>query len=321
MHRLFGGPARILGVREGKRNCKGFEGPASSVERGTPGFVPDAASGREVPIASFDKELEAALAPFGIELADLPDVVREAILEREAFTLVEGVDPFELFRGRINEEELVRKTIRHEQSTLALQQMRIYAMHNGYAMAGGAPLELPAIPPYPGLEGPYTYEIPDELPLASDQLVSTTEGGLKQKGRLILFTSADHMYWAHKNLRPRWKILYRTAHTMVGSKPVSDFAPGTPGSAFIYGVVELDALEPGYVGLGRLRPKDGPLVEAVDLFTEGQIKELAREITDRRALSGGNRLAPGDRPHAGRWRPPLRPMRRAWSGRSGQVGE
>jgi hypothetical protein len=90
------------------------------------------------------------------------------------------------------------------------------------------------------------------------------------------------MYYAHKNLRPRWKILYRTRHTMVGSKPVSDFTPGTPGSAFIYGIIELEALEPGYVGLGRLRPKDGPLVEAVDLFTESQIKELAREINDRR---------------------------------------
>jgi hypothetical protein len=282
MFRLFRGATRILGMRNDKRNCKGFEGPVGSVERGTPGFVPDAASGREVPIVSFDKELEAALAPYGIEPTDLPGEVREGIYEREAFTLVEGVDPVDLYRGRIDAEELVRKTIRHEQSTLALQQLHVYGMHNGYAMAGGAPLELPLIPPYPGLEGPFTYEIPDELPLANDQLVSTTEGGVRQKGRLILFTSSDHMYWAHKNLRPRWKILYRTTHTMVGSKPVSDFAPATPGAAFVYGLVELEALEPGYVGLGRLRPKDGPLIEAVDLFTEGQIKELAREISDRR---------------------------------------
>jgi hypothetical protein len=282
MYRLFRGPARILGVREGKRNAKGFEGPTGSVERGTPGFVPDAAAGREVPIASFDKELELALAPYGVEPADLPTEVLDGVYAREAFTLVEGVDPPDLYRGRIDAEELVRKTIRHEQSTLALQQLHIYAMHNGYAMAGGAPLELPPIPPYPELEGPFTYEIPEELPLASDQLVSTTEGGSRPKGRLILFTSADHMHLAYKNLRPRWKIVYRTTHTMVGSKPVSDFAPATPGAAFIYGVVELEALEPGYVGLGRLRPKDGPLVEAVDLFTEGQIKQLAREISDRR---------------------------------------
>src|SRR5712692_6734419 len=38
MYRLFRGPARILGVRNGVHNCKGFEGPAGSVERGTPGF-------------------------------------------------------------------------------------------------------------------------------------------------------------------------------------------------------------------------------------------------------------------------------------------
>src|SRR5882724_8986996 len=50
MYRLFTGSASIVGVREGKKNRKGFEGPAGSVDRGTPGFMPDAANGREVPV-------------------------------------------------------------------------------------------------------------------------------------------------------------------------------------------------------------------------------------------------------------------------------
>ena len=155
MYRLFRDAARILGVRDGKRNCKGFEGDSGTVERGTPGFVPDAASGREVPVASFEKELEEAIAPYGLEPSDLPDDVRKAILERQAFTLVEGVDPVDVYRGCIDHEELIRKTIRHEQSTLALQQLRIYAIHEGNGLADGRPLQLPPIPPYPGLEGPY----------------------------------------------------------------------------------------------------------------------------------------------------------------------
>jgi hypothetical protein len=282
MYRLFRGSARILGVRDGKRNCKGFEGVSGSVERGTPGFIPDAASGREVPVTSFEKELEGALSPYGLEPSDLPDEVRAALFERQAFTLVEAVDPVDVYRGRIDHEELVRKTIRHEQSTLALQQLRIYAIHAGTALANGGPLQLPPIPAYPGLEGPFIYKIPDELPLANGQLVSTTESGAKREGRLILYTSRDHMPWAYKNLKPRWKVVYRTEHQMVGSKPVSDFTPTTPGAAFIYGVIELDALEPGYVEHGRRRPKDGPLVEAVDLFTAEHIKELAKEISERR---------------------------------------
>jgi hypothetical protein len=283
MYRLFAGPTRILGVRDGKLNCKGFEGPDGSVERGTPGFMPDTASGRDAPVASVEVELEQALAPFSLGAADLPSEVREAILARQAFTLVEGVDPLDFWKGRINTDGLLWRTIRHEQSTLALQQLGVYAVHNGTVLSDGKPLTLPEIPPYPGLEGPFISEVPEELPLGTGQSVSTTEGGTKPKGRVVLSTSKDHMPWAYKNLKPRWKMLYRTRHQMVGSKPVSDFAPATAGASFIYGTIELEALEPGYVEHGRRRPKDGPLVEALDLFVTDRIKELARDISERRS--------------------------------------
>src|SRR5438046_6011978 len=48
MFRMFTGPARILGVIDRTRNCKGFDGAPVSLERGTPGFVPSVAEGREV---------------------------------------------------------------------------------------------------------------------------------------------------------------------------------------------------------------------------------------------------------------------------------
>lgn len=282
MFRLFRGPTRILGVRDGKRNSKGFEGAAASVERGTPGFVPNAAEGREVPIASIDAELRIALEPYGVAPQDLPEEVYRAICSREAFTLVEGIDPVDVYRGQIDAEDLIRKTVRHEQATLALQQVAIYAMHGRAPLEGGKPLTLPPIPPYFDLEGPFISEIPDELPLPAGQMVSTTEGGAKGRGRLILMTSRENMHFAYKNLRPRWKMSYRTAHQMIGSKPISDFAPSVAGAAYIYGTIELPALEPGYVDHGRRRPKDGPLVEAVELFASEKIKELAKEINERR---------------------------------------
>jgi hypothetical protein len=282
MYRLFAGVARIMGIRDGKRNCKGFEGPSGSVERGTPGFMPEIVSGREVPVTSVTAELERALKPYALEIGDLPQEVQRAIREREAFTLVEGGMPADVYKGRIEPDDLIPRLLRHEQSTLAIEQLRLYAIHNGKMLNGGKPLELPAIEPYPAVEGPFVYEVLDELPLTDGELVSTTEGGKRPRGRLILNTSRENMPNAYRKLRPRWRISYRTQYQGIGSKPVSDFTPATPGASYVYGKVELAALEPGYVEHGRRRPKNGPLVEALDLFIAERIREVAKQISDRR---------------------------------------
>jgi len=282
MFRLFRGRAMILGVAAGKRNCKGFDGEPGSVERGTPGFIPDTVSGREVPVTSPRAELTRLLEPYALSVPDLPEQLWSAIDERQAFTLVEGLEPTGLYHGRIDVEDLVAKVLRHEQSTVAIQQLHLYAIHNGRILNDGKPLELPSIEPYPGLEGPFVYQIPESLEMPDGVVVSTTEGGNRPGGRLVLQTSRDHMPNAYKNLKPRWRISYRTEHQMIGSKPVSDLAPATPGASFIYGVIELPALEPGYVEHGRRRPKDGPLVEAIDWFTAGRIRDLAKQINERR---------------------------------------
>jgi len=107
MYRLFDGMTRILGVKDGRRNCKGFEGQLESVDRGTPGWIPNAAEGRDVEISSSKAELREALAPYGVAFDDLPEAVRNAINSRDAFTLVEGENPCGLYKGRIDAEELV----------------------------------------------------------------------------------------------------------------------------------------------------------------------------------------------------------------------
>jgi hypothetical protein len=282
MYRLFTGTSRILGVADRRRNCKGFEGPPGTVERGTPGWIPSGAEGREVEVSSFDAELRAALQPYGLSIEDLPPRLASALKSRQAFTLVEGEEPTDLYKGRIDVEDLLAKVVRHEQSVLCLEQVEIYALHNGRIQNDGKRLSLPPITPHPGLESPFVFEIPDQLPTESGQLVSTTEGGTRPKGRLTLHTSAENMPNAWKNLRPRWQVIYRTAHQMIGAKPVSDLVGPVAGAQYVYGTIELPALEPAYVEHGRRRPKAGPLIEAVDAFVAQHIRDIARTISARR---------------------------------------
>jgi len=222
MYRLFTGPTRILGVKDRRRNCKGFEGQLDTVERGTPGWIPDLANGRDVEISSFDAEIKQALLPYNATVDGLPKTIRDAVKVRQAFTLVEGDAPIELYKGRIDAEDLIEKLVRHEQATLCLEQVNFYALHNGRMINDGNPLVLPPITPYPGLDSPIVFEVPEQLPLESGQMISTTESGARDRGRLILHTSSENMHAAYKNLRPRWQITYRTRHQMIGAKPVND---------------------------------------------------------------------------------------------------
>jgi hypothetical protein len=292
MYRLFTGETRLLGVKDGRRNCKGFEGPPQSVERGTPGWIPNAAEGRNAPIGSWKDELEGALGPYSMSFDDLPERVRMALADREAFTLVEGVEPCNLSRGRIDAGQLIDKVVRHEQTILCFKQVDFYAAHNGRLVNNGKKLMLPPIPPWPDIDSPVIVEIPEQLPLEDGEMVSTTEGGTRERGRLILRTSAENMPAAYRNLKPRWKMTYRTEHQVIGAKPISElFSAPPPGAQYVYGTVELAALEPGYVEHGRRRPKPGPLTDALDQFISKKIRELAKlinakrqEMLDERAL-------------------------------------
>src|SRR5919109_1321718 len=283
MYRLFAGEARILGVKDGRRNCKGFAGPLESVERGTPGWIPSVAHARDAEIGSWEDELREALAPYSVRFEDLPERVREAIADRQSFTLVEGEEPCGLGKGRIDADDLIQKVVRNEQSTLCLEQVDFYAIHNGRPANNDRKLKLPPIPPWPDIPSPIAVEIPEHLPLANGKLISTTNGGTRDRGRLVLNTSAKNMPAGYKHLRPRWKITYRTKHQVIGAKPISEFfAAPPPGAQYVYGTVELPALEPDYVEHGRRRPKPGPLLDALDQFISERISQIARRISAKR---------------------------------------
>lgn len=287
MFRLFAGEARLLGVKEGKRNCKGFEGTPSSTERGTPGFMPNAAAGREAPVSSLLAELDEVLKPYRLTHADLPKQLLAAITERGAFTISEGVAPKDIRYGKIQADDLIQSTLLHEQASVVIEQIRIYAIHNGNVLNGGKPLELDAIVPFPGFEKARIFEIPESLVDNEGTPQSTTLEGAKPRGRLILQTSKDNMDTNWKRLRPRWKVTYRSSpQHAIGSKRVGELIPTTPGSAYVYAAVELPALDPDYVVVGRVRPSDGPLIRALDKFVGEKLRDLAHEInaTRRREL-------------------------------------
>ena len=108
------GPARILGVRDRRRNCKGSDGDLGTVDRGTPGWVPSLAAGRDVEISSFEAELRQALDAYGLTIASLSSPLRTAIAARKSFTLVEGEIPVGLVRDRLTYDEFISKVVRHD---------------------------------------------------------------------------------------------------------------------------------------------------------------------------------------------------------------
>jgi len=252
------------------------------LDRGILGFVPSRAEGEDAPIGDWRIELEEQLSTYGLGFDGLPLSVQQALESRQSFTLVEGQSPTEVYEGRIPAESLLQKVARHDQSTLAIEQMKVYAVHNGEMLYGGQELTLEEILPYPGFEQPRILAIPEVLSDDSGHDVSMTADGTKPSGRVILRSSKDNMPAAFRRLKPRWKVSYRTAYQMIGSKPVSELLPATPGSQFVYATVELAALEPDYVTHGRVRPNDGPLMEALDGFVAGALRTLARDINDTR---------------------------------------
>jgi hypothetical protein len=215
-----------------------------------------------------------------VRLNELPVQVRDALDAREAFTLVEGIDPNGFPRGRIDASTLIERLLCHDQAVLAVQQLRVFAVHNGHPLREGRNLQLAPINAYPGFEAERVFEIPEALPTEDEQPVATRRAGT-HPGRLILRTSDQNMNRAHFRLRARWRMSYRTERQMIGSKSIGELAPNSPGSYFIYGEVELAALDE-YVNTGRVRPVDGPLVNALDRFIGDRIRDLAREISERR---------------------------------------
>lgn len=286
MYKMFTGQCKLLGIKENKLNCTGFEGNPKSVERGNPGFIPNKKAGDNAEIKNWKSELDVQLGNYGLNFYALPSKMQKALEARKSFTLVEGIAPIETWTivkkgNKILADDLISKLIRHEQVTLAIQQTEIYVAHNSKILYNGKKLELEVIPPYPEFEIPFKYEVPEDLPNSQGLTQSTTQDGKKKNGVLTIYTSKENMEAKFKNLKPRWKVIYRAGAQPLGTKYISEIIPNTPGSQFVYSEVNLEALAPDYVIVGRKRPNDGPLIEALDIFIAEKMKEISKKINDK----------------------------------------
>ncbi|MEM0466855.1 MAG: hypothetical protein QXX20_04580 [Candidatus Thermoplasmatota archaeon] len=278
MYNLFHGPAMLLGVRSNIKNCKGFIGPSDSEERGIPGYIPNRQEGKNAKV-DFWNELTNILEKYGVTFHDLPEKVKNVLNERKSFTLVEGISP-KRYEAAIPYNDLLVKIVRTPQALQPLEQLDVFVIHNGQLLIGGRPIKIDPLPPRIGFEHPRVIEIPESLPDEKGELQSTTCGGTKAKGKLILYTSQKDLAG---RLKHRWNITYKTTCENIGSLCVAEILPvGVPASQFIYADIILDALSPDYVKLGRDRPNPGPLLEAINLFASEKIIQMAGEINEQR---------------------------------------
>jgi len=279
MYNLFHGPAIFLGVQKNIKNCKGFIGPPNSEERGIPGYIPNKQEGKNAKV-DFWSELSKILEAYGLTFDDLPEKVKIALNERKSFTLAEGISP-KRYEAAIPYNDLLVKIVRTPQALQSFEQLDVFAMHNGKALFGGRPLKIDPPLPRVGFEHPRVIEIPESLPDEKGELQSTTAGGTKPKGKLILYTSQKDL--SSGRLKHRWNITYKTSCENIGSLCAAEILPsGVPASQYIYADIVLDALSPDYVKLGRDRPNPGPLLEAINIFASEKIIQLAEEINEQR---------------------------------------
>lgn len=282
-YRLFKGHSFILGVKNNKLNCKGFEGDEGTLERGIPGYIPNATKAKDYSVTSWEDSLVEQLKDYDIGISDLPSDVRKVLNDRKAFTIVQGIEPIN-WQRKTDVKFFIKRVIKNPQATLAIQQIKFYVIHNGKILFDGQPLQLEPVPPYPNFEGPFEHEIPSSLTNPeNNRKVSTTKNGKYTLGRILLYTSKDSMESNFVRLKPRWKVTYKTKFEIVGQKDIPEVTPTVPGSHFIYATVELDALT-DYVNTGRSRPTPGELVYAVDSFLAEHIKTLARKINETRVM-------------------------------------
>ncbi|MBN2331384.1 MAG: hypothetical protein JXC85_06220 [Candidatus Aenigmarchaeota archaeon] len=279
MYKLFNGPSYFMGVNNNIVNRIGFIGEHASLDRGNPGYIPSEKEAKNFKISDWEDLLIFELQKFGTNIAELPTEVKDIIFDRKSYTIVNGSEPRDWNQKDI--KFFLKKISRQSQSVLALNQVRFYVLHNGRLLNEGKPLKLEEIEPHPKFKDPIIYEIPKIVLKKDGNQVNTTKSssGIHKLGRIILYTSKENMSASYVTLKPRWVVTYKTQYEVVGQKTIPEII-SAPGIHFIYAVVELDALSPDYVNLGRKRPNPGSLIDAVDQFLSEKIRDLAKEINE-----------------------------------------
>lgn len=267
MTQLFGGYSYIHTLYQGRGNRYGFKGGSFK-----PGYFPSPAQSRGYKVDDSNAELEQALKPFRLTVADLPKAAQTAWKENKGFTLVLGVGAKQLSRNRIPARQWMDKLRGHQQMVRSLQRNEIFVFHNG-EVQHATPLKLEEIRPIPGAESPRTISIPAGLP-DPDTGDTVDTGAVEGKSRLVLRTSDVSMRWS---LKPRHTI---NGWTHDGRSTGYWEVPALSRQGYsekIYGDVYLDELAE-YKQNDRRNHSDAPLTRAIREWISQQIEEYCAEF-------------------------------------------
>jgi hypothetical protein len=268
MAQLFSSHALIHTVQAGRGNRYGFK--AGSF---IPGYFPSKAEGRGFVVADAEAELNAALKPFGIGLADLPEASQAAFAKSGNFTLVMGVGAKHLNKGKIPAAKWVEALEGHQQMIRSIDRNEIYVLHNGKVLPNADPLDLPEIPPIAGAAAPRVIQIPDKLidPKTDEEVATGAEAGTS---RLVLKTSEVSMRWSLKGRHTINGWTHDEGSTGYWEVPT---LTKVAYSEKIYGDVFLDALTE-YKQNDRRNHSEAPLTRALQQWITDQIEEYASEF-------------------------------------------
>jgi hypothetical protein len=254
------------------------------------GYMPTPEEGRDFAVNDRRQELERALAPMRVRLQDLPEAARQSFAQSEGFTLVRGVGP-KGYEQEISVPQIISKVIPDPQMVRTLHFCDVYVIANGLPFNDGQPLTLPQIAPMKGAEAPIIFHIPGELlDPVSGRPVSTTAGGQRAPGKLILRTAERDMRYGPRKYRHN--IWFVAQVDLIGLVAVPELGVESRYQNRIYGECFLDALEE-YKQSDRRRLTESPLTRALNDWIREQIEGYCKlfEKRDQRVYSHKERRA------------------------------
>ncbi len=274
MTQMFEVSAYLHTVKDGRCSRYGFNGGDPH-----PGYFPDKARARGIPVSGAKEELTRALDELGVRVASLPDAVLAAIAVRGGFTLVVGIKP-KHFAERNAWKVLVEDAlINHHQMVQTTETNQIFVMRDGRAVADYAPIRMPEISPHEFAPEPRVVAIPALLkdPVSGQMCETTSQGA--PSGQLLLRTSDVSMRRSRKG---RHHIRFMSRAHAIAFLKMEDISRSYWVDR-MYGECQLDSLRQ-FETNDRARLAEAPLTRALEDWLKTQVFDYENEFKKRERL-------------------------------------
>lgn len=255
--------------REGKINIFGFN------ENRKYGFVPEYKDKK----MSLDEALKIA----GIEKSIIPNsILRQMEHGETGFTVVKGIRPKKIVGRSLPVYRICDKLKYHPQARSPLKFTNVSVIHNGRIITNS--LRMEEIEPLEGFEGPFLFEIPDEIDGENGEKVKMFDKRYG-KGSLVLKTSS--LPFGRGGRKPELNCIDIVGEIgVIASYNMQQigFLKYFPQAQYIYGECSCPILEdPEYdsVQNDRERLVDNERTRALLQWIAGRIDEVAGKIAEK----------------------------------------